>query len=408
MKLEEIQINDYNYNLPEERIAKYPLDERDSSKLLVYSDWNGIREENFSALANEIPAGTLLLYNNTKVIHARIAFEKKTGARIEVFCLTPVHPVDYQEMFASRGFCSWECMVGNSKKWKEGILTRDVLIGEHSIRLKAERVENSTGKNIIKFEWDGDFSFAEILENVGKIPIPPYLNRDTEDVDHLRYQTVYSKQEGSVAAPTAGLHFTERVFCELKHKCIDIAEVTLHVGAGTFQPVKTENALEHTMHGEQIIISKDLVERLLNHSNSIVAVGTTTMRTLESLFWLGVKAIRGLDLSTLEQWFWRENIKVATREESLKALLEWFDKNNTDCLISNTEIMIVPGYDFAMVDGIVTNFHQPKSTLLLLVSAFIGDSWKTVYEYALEHDFRFLSYGDSSLLWRKGEERTRF
>ncbi len=400
MKIEEISINDYNYNLPDDRIAKYPLEERDSSKLLICSKQSDIREETFFKLPEEIPAGTLLLYNNTKVIHARIAFYKTTGARIEVFCLTPADPADYQIMFASKGMCSWECIVGNSKKWKNGVLSTDILINDENIKLTAERVNLSDGKVIVKFEWNGDFSFAQILDAVGKIPIPPYLNRETEEIDKTRYQTVYSKQKGSVAAPTAGLHFTERVFKNLKQNRIEVAEVTLHVGAGTFQPVKTDNALEHAMHGEQIIITRDLISRLLEHQGCLVAVGTTTMRTLESIFWLGVKAVKGLELTQLEQWFWRDNIGEVSLEESLKALLKWFDTTHNDLLIATTEIMIVPGYSFNIVDGLVTNFHQPKSTLLLLVSAFIGDQWKDVYNYALNHQFRFLSYGDSSLLWR--------
>ena len=401
LKNKDIDINQFDYLLNEERIAKYPLSERDASNLLIYRKGKDIKHCQFSQISQEIPSGSLVLYNNTKVIHARITFRKETGARIEIFCLSPVDPIDYQLTFASRNRCIWSCMVGNLKKWKEGSLIHAIAIEDKEVILKATFIDkDSKGNPIIEFEWNSEGTFAEVLKAVGQIPIPPYLNRDTEEIDSHRYQTVYSKHNGSVAAPTAGLHFTDKVFEQLKKNNVGFAEVTLHVGAGTFQPVKAKNALDHEMHGEQIIVSKELLNQLLSHKNRIIATGTTTMRTLESIYWLGVKASNGEGLNRLDQWYWRESDSQISVKDSFQALLNYLVRCEINFLVSTTEIMIVPGYDFRVVDGIITNFHQPKSTLLLLISAFIGDHWKAVYDYALRNDFRFLSYGDSSLLWR--------
>jgi S-adenosylmethionine:tRNA ribosyltransferase-isomerase len=404
LKLLHIDINEYNYPLEEERVAKYPLEERDTSNLLVAHPDMEIYHKKFNEISTELPAGSLVLYNNTKVIHARVEFRKETGARIEIFCLSPVSPVDYQLMFSTIGKCTWSCMVGNLKKWKSGKLTRVLTVNDLEVVLTAEISErDEKGNPIILFEWNGNFTFSEVLESAGIIPIPPYLNRETEELDASRYQTVYSRHNGSVAAPTAGLHFTEKVFNDCRKNNIDFAEVTLHVGAGTFQPVKADNAMDHPMHGEQFIVSKQLLLQLLSHSHKIIATGTTTMRTLESIYWLGIKAMKGLDLDRLEQWFWKDNDTETTLEESLEVLLKHLSTINREFLVATTEIMIVPGYRFRVVDGIITNFHQPKSTLLLLISAFIGERWKEVYKYALNNDFRFLSYGDSSILWRQSK-----
>jgi S-adenosylmethionine:tRNA ribosyltransferase-isomerase len=401
LKIDHIDINNYNYRLDESRIAKYPLEKRDNSKILLCRPDQPINHKPFKQIVDEIATGSLIVYNNTKVIHARLEFHKVTGARIEIFCLSPVEPVEYQLMFTAKSKCTWNCMVGNLKKWKNEILEQSVKIGKDQFILKAEKITtDQTGGPLISFSWNNEFSFAEVLEAVGKIPIPPYLNRETEDIDTLRYQTVYSKHNGSVAAPTAGLHFTDKIFTECKQKNIDIAELTLHVGAGTFQAVKTENALLHSMHGEQFIVSRELIKQLLLHKNTIIATGTTTTRTLESIFWLGVKAQKNEKLELLEQWYWKENPTDINRTDSLTALLNYLERENRDFLIATTEIMIVPGYDFRIIDAIITNFHQPKSTLLLLISAFIGERWHEVYDYALRNDFRFLSYGDSSLLFR--------
>ena len=397
-----IDINDYDYNLPDKRIAKYPQEKRDTSKLLICVPGKGLEHKQFSDIDKVLPKGHLIVYNNTKVIHARIELYKDTGARIEVFCLNPVNPVDYQQIFSAKNECTWSCMVGNLKKWKSGNLTREITIGEQVLQLEAELVNRGEqGAPEVKFTWNTDSTFSEVLESAGKMPIPPYLNRETEEIDSTRYQTVYSKHDGSVAAPTAGLHFTNDVFRKLEKIDIKFAELTLHVGAGTFQPVKANNALDHQMHGENIIVTKALLKKLLAYEGKIIATGTTSLRSLESIYWLGVKAMQNKNLDVLEQWYWKENVHLDIKmQDSFLALIEYMKRNELDYFSSTTEIMIVPGYSFKVIEGIITNFHQPKSTLLLLISALIGDRWKEVYDYALRNDFRFLSYGDSSILFK--------
>ncbi len=395
-----LSIEEYDYALPENRIARYPLENRAGSKLIIARSGLALEEKQFSDISSEIPSGSLVVTNNTRVIHARLAFTKSTGAAIEIFCLNPVDPDDYQLTFTARETCSWCCLVGNLKKWKGGLLERSIKVGPFDISLWAEvKGKDEQGNPVVQFSWNNGVSFSEILEVAGKMPIPPYLSRDTEAIDHFRYQTVYGKTKGSVAAPTAGLHFTREILDELCRQGVSLAELTLHVGAGTFQPVKTMNALEHAMHGEQIIVSKMFLNILLAHSGTIIATGTTSLRSLESIYWLGVKILNNQNPASLEQWYWNENSSNVSRKESILAILEYLDSEKQDSLTSSTQIMVVPGYRFRMADALITNFHQPKSTLLLLIAAFIGDRWKEVYRYALEHNFRFLSYGDSSLLW---------
>jgi S-adenosylmethionine:tRNA ribosyltransferase-isomerase len=401
LKQTKIDINTFNYKLPEGRIAKYPMHKRSDSKLLIYYPNSSLRHTKFSNISNEIETGSLVIYNNTRVIHARLLFQKPTGANIEIFLLSPDHPSDYQQIFNETSSCTWSCMVGNLKKWREGPLNLKINVGVCHFILKAEKSGIDINYNqLINFSWESGLSFAEILNHAGKIPIPPYLNRDTEKIDQMRYQTVYSKLDGSVAAPTAGLHFTSQVFDDFKNKKIETAEVTLHVGAGTFQPVKSENAMQHKMHGEQITIDKHFLEKLANSKGKIIATGTTTLRTLESIYWLGVKAINGERPEHLLQWEWQILPHSNSLQESIDGLLKYLESNNLCELKAKTEIMIIPGYRFKVVDALITNFHQPESTLLLLISAFVGEQWKNIYDYALANDFRFLSYGDSSLLFR--------
>ena len=402
----QIQIKDYNYNLPDERIAKYPKAERDASKLLVYRGGD-ISEHSFKSLPEHLPEGALMVFNNTKVIQARLHFQKSTGAHIEIFCLEPHTPLDYQQSFAQTRRVTWTCLVGNLKKWKEGRLERPIRVGETDITLTAERIgESGTGFEIA-FDWDNNrITFAEVLDAIGELPIPPYLNRATEESDLKTYQTVYSKIKGSVAAPTAGLHFTPAVLAELDARGIERNEVTLHVGAGTFKPVKSEHIEGHTMHAEWIAVERRTLERLLAHGASCIAVGTTSVRTLESLYYIGVMIHKNpnaaLEDLHVPQWMPYEYAAEAgeklTAVESLQTILNYMDRNGMQVLHTATQIIIAPGYKYNIVRAIVTNFHQPQSTLLLLVSALIGDNWKRVYDYALQHDFRFLSYGDSSLL----------
>ncbi len=397
---ERIDISKYTYDLSDNRIAKYPSKKRDSSKLLVYKK-NDISELEFTSISEIVPENSTLFYNNTRVIHARIQFFKKTGARIEIFCLSPHEPSDYQLAFQQSQTCTWNCMVGNLKKWKQEILETSFTINNEQHSLKAEKAGfDEKGNSLIKFSWSGKFSFAEILNATGKIPIPPYLNRDTETVDTKRYQTIYSQFDGSVAAPTAGLHFTPEVFKTMENKGIILQNVTLHVGAGTFQPVKTENAREHKMHGEQIIINRKLLENIIDCKGKIIATGTTTMRTLESIYWLGVKCSMGESPNHLMQWDWERLTSNLSLDESIRYLIDYIEKEGIEGFPAVTEIMIVPGYEFKVVDVLITNFHQPNSTLLLLIAAFIGEVWTDVYSYALENNFRFLSYGDSSILFR--------
>lgn len=398
-----IDINEFDYDLPDGRIAKFPLPERSASKLLVYRGGE-IAERHFSDIGDVLPAGQLLVFNNTKVIRARIIMHKPSGARIEVFCLEPHDPADYERAFAVTGTCEWSCIVGNLKKWKEGYVEINF---EHEGRaeyLRARLVENHGREHIVRFEWSAAMTFGQLLEYLGKIPIPPYLNRDSEEIDYTRYQTVYSKFEGSVAAPTAGLHFTPELIEGMKERGFGFGEVTLHVGAGTFLPVKDEDAARHPMHTEHFEVRRTTVEALLAKWGEITAVGTTSVRTLESLPALAwrIRSAGTPDTGrVVGQWELYGIPAEFTGREALETLLEYMRENGLDRLKAATQIMITPlGYEFRIVRNIVTNFHQPKSTLLLLVSAFVGDDWRRIYDYALSHDFRFLSYGDSSVLMR--------
>ena len=399
--IQEIAIAEYDYPLPDERIAKYPLAERDTSKLLLYRSGE-IIEEKFSNLPGFIPQGALMVFNNTRVIQARLRFRKETGALIEVFCLEPEQPADYQQMFQETKECVWQCLVGNSNRWKSGVLSQVISIAGVDVTLSVERVSSAASVNLVRFSWDGGFSFAELLDAAGELPIPPYLNRKTEESDKNTYQTVYSKIKGSVAAPTAGLHFTPAVLAALDAAGVQRGEVTLHVGAGTFKPVKSELIADHAMHEEYIEVQRSLIERLVAAGGAAVAVGTTSVRTLESLYFLGEQVYESPDIAEDElfvgQWTPYNKPHALSAVEALQALLRWMDVKGVDRVHSHTQIMIAPGYEFRIVKAIVTNFHQPKSTLLLLVSAFIGGDWRRVYDYALENGFRFLSYGDSSLL----------
>ena len=397
-----ININDFDYPLPDERIAKFPLAERDSSKLLVYRGGE-ISERHFSDIGEELPEGSLLVFNNTKVVRARLVMHKPSGARVEVFCLEPDAPADYERAFAIKGECEWSCIVGNLKKWKEGAVEIPFdYEGEH-YTLQAFIAERGTREHIVRFEWSAPMTFGELLEYLGRIPIPPYLNRESEEIDNTRYQTVYSRFEGSVAAPTAGLHFTEPLIERMKSRGFDFAEVTLHVGAGTFLPVKDEDATKHAMHTEHFDITLATLHKLRANYGKIVAVGTTSVRTLESLTALAwrIKGGKAYDCATVGQWELYDIPAEFTGEEALDILMSYMEQSGLERLRAATEIMITPlGYNYRIVRNIVTNFHQPKSTLLLLVSAYLGEDWHKIYDYELSHDFRFLSYGDSSLLIR--------
>lgn len=403
MNPKNIKIVDYNYPLPDERIAKFPLKERDQSKLLVYNHGE-VSHDTFVNIVNYLPKGALLIYNNTRVIQARMFFHKLTGALIEVFLLEPASPSDYELMFQTRGRCSWICMIGNLKKWKEGCLERQIEVSGKTITLSVERKHEVHTGHWVDFVWNDDtISFAEIIDAVGELPIPPYLNRKTEESDKTTYQTVYSKIKGSVAAPTAGLHFTDRVLRDIDAHGIERDEVTLHVGAGTFKPVKAEFIEGHEMHTEYVSIHRHTIERLMAHGGEAIAVGTTSVRTLESLYYMGCKLIADPSLSEdalhVNQWepYETEGEKPTTLD-ALRALIAWYDLNGVNVLHSSTQIIIAPGYNYHIVKMLITNFHQPQSTLLLLVSAFLHGDWHKVYDYALANDFRFLSYGDSSLL----------
>ena len=396
-----IDINDFNYNLPDERIAKFPLAERSSSKLLIYEDGD-IAESNFRNVADYLPAGAMLIFNNTRVVRARIVMHKASGARIEVFCLEPHNPADYERAFAIKGECEWSCIVGNLKKWKEGEVGIDFEYNGEEHRLRAEIVERGTREHIIRFRWSAEITFGQLLETLGRIPIPPYLNRDSEELDNTRYQTVYARFEGSVAAPTAGLHFTPELISAMRDKGFSFEEVTLHVGAGTFLPVKDDDAAQHAMHTEHFIIRRATLENILHNAGNIVAVGTTSVRTLESLTALAWR-IRECGTPNEErvvgQWELYDIPAAFGCKEVAETLIGYMRDNGLEQIKAATQIMITPlGYHFRIVNYIITNFHQPKSTLLLLVSAYVGDNWKRIYDYALANDFRFLSYGDSSLL----------
>lgn len=404
MDTKHIQIKDFNYNLPDERIAKFPLAKRDNSKLLLYRHGE-VTEDVFHNIAQYLPKGALMVFNNTKVIQARLHFRKETGALIEVFLLEPYMPADYEQMFQTTGHCSWLCMIGNLKKWKEGTLKRTFDVKGKEVTLVAERKEDVHKSYRVDFSWDAsDVSWAELLDAVGELPIPPYLNRETQESDKTTYQTVYSKVKGSVAAPTAGLHFTPEVLADIDRHGIDREELTLHVGAGTFKPVKSEEIQDHEMHTEYICVHRQTLEKLIRHEAKAIAVGTTSVRTLESLYYIGVKLEKTLDLSEEElhvrQWEPYENTvaKPITPLKAIENILAYLDKHGLSALHASTQIIIAPGYEYNIVKMLVTNFHQPQSTLLLLVSAFLHGDWRKIYDYALAHDFRFLSYGDSSLL----------
>ena len=422
MDTKHIKISDYNYDLPDERIAKFPIAQRDHSKLLVYKHGE-VSDDVFHHLPTYLPQGALMIFNNTKVIQARLHFRKETGALIEVFLMEPAEPTDYELMFQTTGHCSWLCMIGNLKKWKEGSLKRDFEIKGNKLTLSAtmrrgdalgseaqEMVAKGGGTNYwVDFDWDNDkVSFAEILETVGELPIPPYLNRKTEESDKTTYQTVYSKIKGSVAAPTAGLHFTDAVLKDLDAHGIDREEVTLHVGAGTFKPVKSLEIEGHQMHTEYIVVHRRSLEKLIKHECRVIAVGTTSVRTIESLYYMGVHLLKHPEANEedlhVKQWDPYELsedgnlVDGITPMQAIQAIIDYLDRNGLEALHSSTQIIIAPGYQYKIVKMLVTNFHQPQSTPLLLVSAFLKGDWKKVYDYALSHDFRFLSYGDSSLL----------
>lgn len=397
-----IKISDYNYPLPDERIAKFPLPVRDQSKLLVYRHGE-VSETRFTSLPDYLEAGELMIFNNTKVIQARLHFRKETGALIEIFCLEPIQPNDYVLNFQQTSHAAWLCMIGNLKKWKEGSLHKEMNVKGHTITLTATRGECRGTSHWVDFTWDNpEITFADILEVFGELPIPPYLNRETQKSDKETYQTVYSKIKGSVAAPTAGLHFTERVLQALRDKAVDLEEVTLHVGAGTFKPVKSEEIEGHEMHTEYISVNRQTIEKLIAHGGKAIAVGTTSVRTLESLYYIGVTIASHPDAGQEElhvrQWQPYETHPTMTTVESLQQILDYMKRHELEALHTSTQIIIAPGYTYHIVQKMVTNFHQPQSTLLLLVSAFVKGDWRTIYDYALAHDFRFLSYGDSSLL----------
>ena len=399
----EIKIEDYNYPLPDERIAKYPLSERDASKLLIYRNGN-VSQDRFRNIAEQIPEGSVMVFNDTKVVPARLHFQRESGAHIEIFCLEPVLPEEYVTMFAITERCRWKCIVGNVKRWKSDTLHLYNPLNDTEIEdmcLRADLVERCGETSIVEFTWKNAAPFSKVLEICGSVPIPPYLNRDTENIDLERYQTLYARFRGSVAAPTAGLHFTEDVLNEIRSRNVVTDTVCLHVGAGTFLPVKSSNVAEHTMHREPFVVTLPLLERLIDKTGSLVAVGTTSVRTLESLYYVGVKCIESGKPSDVDQWEPYTREYPYTVQESLNAIADYLRANGLDELKVGTRIIIVPGYEFKLVDVLVTNFHQPQSTLLLLISAFVKGDWHNIYDFALENDFRFLSYGDSSILFRR-------
>jgi S-adenosylmethionine:tRNA ribosyltransferase-isomerase len=398
-----ISINDFDYDLPNERIALFPLENRDQSKLLIFKD-DEINEDRFENILTHIPKESLLVFNNSKVINARIVFEKSTGSKIEIFCLEPAGDThEYSSVMAEKGSSIWKCFIGGVSKWKTEFLEKFVFVNDKEIVFKAKIMSNLSEGFIVKFEWNDDsISFAEILDKTGDVPLPPYIKRSTELADTSRYQTVYAQHNGSVAAPTAGLHFTEQILAQLKDHQIYQAFVTLHVGAGTFKPVKAETMQEHEMHSEWIDVDIQTIQKIINQKELIIAVGTTSLRTLESLYWLGVKSLLNPDLENLiiHQWDAYElQAKEISKNEALEALINWMNKKGINRVFTTTQLLITPGYQFKIVKAMVTNFHQPKSTLLLLVAAAIGPKWKTCYEFALENGYRFLSYGDANLLF---------
>ncbi len=396
-----MHLSDFQYDLPDDRIARYPLPDRDQSRLLVYGEDHSIMHSRFSMLPGFIPPGSMLVFNDTKVIPARAILSKPTGARIELLLLHPEDPTRIvSEAMRVTERCTWECMVGNKKKWKTGdVLHAELIIDGRTVDLKAEWEDRE--RNLVAFSWSGGAFFVDVIIAIGQIPLPPYLGREVEEADSDTYQTVYARQDGAVAAPTAGLHFTEKVLRELEERKIESAFVTLHVGAGTFQPIKTENIREHRMHSEQIVFTKALVDRLSRHSGELVAVGTTSLRSLESLYWFGVKCLAGESSFFIgkDDPYRGYACELPSRAESLRAVADYMQAGSLDVLAGETEIFITPGYAFRMVGGLVTNFHQPGSTLILLIAAFAGEGWRKIYDTALDEGYRFLSYGDSSLLW---------
>lgn len=400
-----IRISEFNYPLPDERIAKFPLPVRDQSKLLLYRHGE-VTEDIFTSLPDYLPANSLIIFNNTKVIQARLHFHKETGALIEVFCLEPIQPNDYALNFQQTEHAAWLCMIGNLKKWKEGVLKREITVKGKPLTLTAERGACHGTSHWVDFRWSNpEITFADILEVFGELPIPPYLNRETQESDKETYQTVYSKIKGSVAAPTAGLHFTPRVLDALREKGVALEELTLHVGAGTFKPVKSEEIEGHEMHTEYISVNRSTLEKLVAHEGKAIAVGTTSVRTLESLYHIGVTLLHNPNATEedlhVKQWQPYETaLETAATPavDALQAIIAYLDRHHMETLHSSTQIIIAPGYEYRIVKAMVTNFHQPQSTLLLLVSAFLHGDWRKIYDYALAHDFRFLSYGDSSLL----------
>ena len=398
----EIHIEDYNYGLDDSRIAKYPLPERDATKLLHYKSGT-IEDLHFRDLPTLLDSDTLMVFNDTKVVPARLHFQRESGAHIEIFCLEPVSPVEYNLAFAATDTCTWKCVIGNAKKWKNDVLSlynpdSDPFLKELDLRAELISRDGQTGQ--VKFSWNGSYPFSKVLEQAGTVPIPPYLNRESEEVDTQRYQTVYAHIRGSVAAPTAGLHFTEQVLERLKQKGIAMETVCLHVGAGTFLPVKSSLVSEHPMHREPFAVSRDLIDRLAHKNGPLLAVGTTSVRTLESLYYIGVSCIERGVPEDVEQWAPYNREYPYTTQEALEAIVKYLDSKGLKALVAGTRIIIVPGFQFRLVDKLVTNFHQPESTLILLVSAFVNGDWRTIYEHALKNNFRFLSYGDSSLLER--------
>ena len=395
----EIHIEDYHYPLPDERIAKYPLPERDASKLLHYAQGK-VDEHLFRDLPDLLPSGALMVFNDTKVVPARMHFQRASGAYIEIFCLEPVDPVEYNTAFATTQRCSWKCVIGNAKRWKDDILTLYQADGVSDMGLEARLVSREGQTGIVEFTWKNGEPFSRILETCGTIPIPPYLNRKSESIDIERYQTLYAHIRGSVAAPTAGLHFTESVLDRIRAKGIDTETVCLHVGAGTFLPVKSSLVSEHPMHREPFVVSLKLLKDICRMDRELIAVGTTSVRTLESLYYIGVSCIEEGAPADVRQWAPYEREYPYSTKEALEAIIGYLEGNGLDALQAGTRIIIVPGFRFRLVDRMVTNFHQPESTLILLISAFVGGDWRTIYDYALGHGFRFLSYGDSSLLER--------
>ncbi|NLV19307.1 MAG: S-adenosylmethionine:tRNA ribosyltransferase-isomerase [Bacteroidetes bacterium] len=399
-----IDINEYEYNLPEDRIAQYPAEKRDHSMLLVHKNGK-IRSDKFTNIYKYLPPDTMLVFNNTRVIRARILFRKKTGSSIEIFCLEPILPATYDQSLGSHTAVEWKCLVGNLKKWKTGTLSTSFFFNNKEFKLNAEKIRPSGQAMIIRFSWEPEeTSFGRVIESVGHIPLPPYVKRDDDEHDYLRYQTVFSAIDGSVAAPTAGLHFTKDLLDKIVSKGILCTELTLHTGAGTFRPVKTNDLSLHEMHCEHYIITRKLIELLLENRNKVIACGTTSVRTLESIYWLGIKLLSdpgssGLPLFT-DQWEPYGNNSDITVEESLKTVLRLFHEKNCQEINASTKLMIIPGYEFRMITGMITNFHLPKSTLLLLLSAWTGPEWKKIYKFALENNYRFLSYGDGSLLMK--------